>query len=189
MRAPRPAIVDFPRSFSKERIPRRPIITPVFESSMPQKVRIALDAMGGDHGPSVVVPGAGAGAASRQQLHPGRRPGPDRAAARRPSAAQGGLAARAHRRRGPDGRQAEPGAAQRPLEVVDVARHRRGQERRGRRRGVRRQHRRADGDGQVQSENAAGDRAPGDRRALADAEGHLHRARSLAPRSGRTRSN
>jgi glycerol-3-phosphate acyltransferase PlsX len=26
--------------------------------SMPQKVRIALDAMGGDHGPSVVVPGA-----------------------------------------------------------------------------------------------------------------------------------
>ena len=25
---------------------------------MPQKVRIALDAMGGDHGPSVVVPGA-----------------------------------------------------------------------------------------------------------------------------------
>jgi phosphate acyltransferase len=26
---------------------------------MPQKVRIALDAMGGDHGPSVVIPGAG----------------------------------------------------------------------------------------------------------------------------------
>src|SRR3954452_13066393 len=26
--------------------------------SMPQKVRIALDAMGGDHGPSVVVSGA-----------------------------------------------------------------------------------------------------------------------------------
>ena len=25
---------------------------------MPQKVRIALDAMGGDHGPSVVIPGA-----------------------------------------------------------------------------------------------------------------------------------
>ena len=25
---------------------------------MPEKVRIALDAMGGDHGPSVVVPGA-----------------------------------------------------------------------------------------------------------------------------------
>jgi glycerol-3-phosphate acyltransferase PlsX len=29
-----------------------------FGRSMPQKVRIALDAMGGDHGPSVVVPGA-----------------------------------------------------------------------------------------------------------------------------------
>ena len=88
------------------------------------------------------------------------------------------LPAGAHRRRGPDGRQAEPGAAQRPLEVVDVACHRRGQEGRGRRRGVRRQHRRADGDGQVQSENAAGDRASGDRGALADDEGHLHRARS-----------
>ena len=26
---------------------------------MPDKVRIALDAMGGDHGPAVVIPGAG----------------------------------------------------------------------------------------------------------------------------------
>jgi glycerol-3-phosphate acyltransferase PlsX len=34
---------------------------------MPQKVRIALDAMGGDHGPSVVVPGAGLALAR----HPG----------------------------------------------------------------------------------------------------------------------
>src|SRR5262249_37323520 len=29
-----------------------------FGRFMPQQVRIALDAMGGDHGPSVVVPGA-----------------------------------------------------------------------------------------------------------------------------------
>src|ERR1700704_3921079 len=35
--------------------------------SMPQKVRIALDAMGGDHGPSVVV----AGAALALAQHPG----------------------------------------------------------------------------------------------------------------------
>ena len=34
---------------------------------MPQKVRIALDAMGGDHGPSVVVPGAAVALAQ----HPG----------------------------------------------------------------------------------------------------------------------
>src|ERR1700704_469677 len=34
--------------------------------SMPQKIRIALDAMGGDHGPSVVVPGA----AVALQQHP-----------------------------------------------------------------------------------------------------------------------
>ena len=88
-----------------------------------------------------------AGAASRHRVHPVRRPGRDRAAARAAPAAQGGLAHRAHRRRGPDGRQAEPGAAPRPLEVVDVARDRRGEEGRGRRRGLGRQHRRADGDG------------------------------------------
>src|SRR4051794_3854234 len=35
--------------------------------SMPEKVRIALDAMGGDHGPSVVVPGAALALAQ----HPG----------------------------------------------------------------------------------------------------------------------
>ena len=42
---------------------------------MPQKVRIALDAMGGDHGASVVVPGAEmlADPASGQRIHPVRR--------------------------------------------------------------------------------------------------------------------
>ena len=30
----------------------------MLERSMPAKIRIALDAMGGDHGPSVVIPGA-----------------------------------------------------------------------------------------------------------------------------------
>ena len=53
------------------------------------------------------------------------------------------------RRDGADGRQAEPGAAQGPLEVVDVAADRGGQERRGRCRGLGRQYRRADGDGEV----------------------------------------
>ena len=72
---------------------------------------------------------------------------------------QGGLALRPHRRRRQDGRQAEPGAAPRPLEVLDVARHRRGEEGRGRRRGLRRQYRRADGDGQVRSQDHGGHRA------------------------------
>ncbi|HKH96564.1 MAG TPA: phosphate acyltransferase, partial [Beijerinckiaceae bacterium] len=36
---------------------------------MPEPVRISLDAMGGDHGPSVVVPGA----ALALERHPGTR--------------------------------------------------------------------------------------------------------------------
>ena len=36
---------------------------------MPKPVRISLDAMGGDHGPSVVVPGA----ALALERHPGLR--------------------------------------------------------------------------------------------------------------------
>ena len=148
-------------------------------TNMAQKVRIALDAMGGDVGPAVVVPGADVSLAR----HPDTEfvlfgdeavvaPLLDAAAA-----AEGGLAARAHRRRGEDGRQAEPGAAPRPLEVLDVARDRRGEEGRGRRRGLGRQHRRPDGDGEVQPAHHGGHRAPGDRGAVADAEGRLGRAR------------
>ena len=114
---------------------------------------------------------------SRHGVRPVRRRGRGRAAARRASAAEGGLAARPHRRRGEDGRQAEPGAAPGPLEVVDVARDRRGEEGRGRCRGLGRQHRRPDGDGEVQPAHHAGHRAPGDRGALADAQGQLGRAR------------
>ena len=119
---------------------------------MPHKVRIALDAMGGDHGPSVVVPGA--------ELSLGRHPDiefvlfGDRAVIEPlldgASALQGRRAPRPHRRRGQDGRQAEPGAAPRPLEVLDVARDRRGEEGRGGCRRLGRQYRRADGDGEVQ---------------------------------------
>ena len=47
-----------------------------------------------------------------------------------------------------------------PLEVLDVARHRRGQEGRCRRRRFARQYRRADGDGEVQSEDLAGIERP-----------------------------
>ena len=80
---------------------------------MPHKVRIALDAMGGDHGPSVVVPGA--------QIALDRHPDsefilfgdrgkiePLLAATSRPRRLPTGP----HRRRGAHGRQAEPGAAQ-----------------------------------------------------------------------------
>ena len=147
---------------------------------MPHKVRIALDAMGGDHGAAVVVPGA--------ELSLTRHPDiefllfGDRAVIEplldAPAPTQGRLAARAYRRRGADARQAEPGAAQGALEVLDVARHRRGQEGRGRRRGLRRQYRRADGDGQVRPADHGRDRAAGDRRDLADAAGRIDRARS-----------
>ena len=93
-------------------------------SSMTRKVRIALDAMGGDHGPRVVIPGA----ALALERHPGmplsdlRRRG--RVACRcwtQHPALAGRHELPAHRRRRRDGRQAEPGAAPGPLEVVHVA--------------------------------------------------------------------
>jgi glycerol-3-phosphate acyltransferase PlsX len=66
----------------------------------------------------------------------------------------------AHRDCGAHGGQAEPGAALRPLEILDVARDRRGQEGRSRHGGVGRQYRRADGDVEVRSQNAAGIERP-----------------------------
>ena len=151
---------------------------------MPDKVRIALDAMGGDHGPAVVV----AGAELRWRAIPTansalRRPRGGRAAARRPAGAQGGLAHRSHRSRRPHGRQAEPGAALWALEILDVARHRRGEERRGRCGGLGRQYRRADGDGEIRSQDAGGHRAAGDRRAVADAARANRSCSMSAPRS------
>ena len=94
-----------------------------------------------------------------------------------PAAAQGQVETRAHRGVDPHGRQAEPGAALRALEVVDVAGDRRGEEGRGRCRGLGRQYRRLDGDGALQSQDDRGHRAAGDRRALADAQGRVGGAR------------
>ena len=146
---------------------------------MSDKVRIALDAMGGDHGPAVVVAGA--------ELALARHPAAEflffgnaaqlSAADRCQTEAQSGVADRPYRHRGADGGQAEPGAALRPLEIVDVARHRCGQEGRRRHGGIRRQYRRADGDVEVQSQDAARYRAAGDRGAVADVARRIDRAR------------
>ena len=97
---------------------------------MPQKVRIALDAMGGDVGASVVIPGA----ATALTRHP------DTefllfgdSALIEPQLAKYPALKTASRVIHTDvtvshARQAEPGAAPRPQEVVDVARDRRRQE-------------------------------------------------------------
>ena len=124
----------------------------------------------------------------RHRIHPVRRRGRGASTARRAATAEGGLAAGAQRRRGADGRQAEPGAAPGPLEILDVARDRRGEEGRGRCRGLGRQHRRPDGDGEVQPAHHGGHRAPGDRRRLADASRATRWCSMSAPRSARTPS-
>ena len=79
---------------------------------MPQKVRIALDAMGGDVGASVVIPGAAdfVVPTSRHRISAVRRPRVDRTATRQASGDEGGLARHSHRRRRQHERQAEPGA-------------------------------------------------------------------------------
>ena len=146
---------------------------------MAQKVRIALDAMGGDIGPAVVVPGA--------DLSLARHPDTEFVLFGDEAVVAPLLDARPRLKAASrlvhtdvvvrDGRQAEPGAAPGPLEILDVARDRRGEEGRGRRRGLGRQHRRPDGDGEVQPAHHGGDRAPGDRGAVADAQGRLGRAR------------
>ena len=146
---------------------------------MTDKVRIALDAMGGDHGPAVVV----AGAELALQRHPaceflffGNAALIAPLLEARPTA-QIRFAARPYRHRGADGGQAEPGVALRPLEIVDVAGDRRGQKGRGGYGGVRRQYRRAHGDVEIQSQDAARNRAAGDCGAVADAARRVDRAR------------
>ena len=137
---------------------------------MPQKVRIALDAMGGDIGASVVIPGAAISLsqASRHRIPAVRRPRADRRRARQASGDEGRLARHPYRRRRQHARQAEPGAAPRPQDLVDVAGDRRRQEGRGRRRDIRRQHRRTDGDGAVLPAHDGRHRPPGAGGDLAD---------------------
>ena len=157
-------------------------------SSMPDKVRIALDAMGGDFGPSVIVPGAqiSLDRAPGHRIPAVRRPRADRAAARRAARAQGGLAHRPYRRRDRDGRQAQPGAAPGPLEILDVDGDRRREARRGRPRGLRRQHRRADGARQIPAQDHGRHRPAGDRGALADRARRSRSCSTSAPRSAPT---
>ena len=124
--------------------------------------------------------------------------------------AESSLARHSHRRRRQHARQAEPGAAPRPQELVDVAGDRRRQEGRGRCRGIRRQHRRADGDGAILPAHAARHRPAGAGGDLADrarrfggarsrrhhrrrcassggagGDGQRHGERAVRPRSGR----
>ena len=146
---------------------------------MPETITISLDAMGGDTGPEVAIGGAA--------IAIDRRPdlrflvfGEEASGA----SGSGSQSARARQIRVPslrrdraDGRQAEPGAPQGALEVVDVALDPGGEGQRGGRRRLGRQYRRADGDGEVLPEAAAGNRAAGDRRDLADAARREHRAR------------
>ena len=147
---------------------------------MPQKVRIALDAMGGDVGASVVIPGA----AIALKRHPDTEfllygdSAQIEAQLAEISGAESGLARGPYRRHRQHARQAEPGAAPRPQEFVDVACDRRREEGRGRRRGFRRQYRRADGDGALSSAHDARDRSPGHCRRLADGARRFRRARS-----------
>ena len=107
------------------------------------------------------------------------------AASRPLSERQGLFDLSSHRYLREDGRQAEPGAALRPLEVLDVARHRRGEEGRGRCRGVGRQYRRADGDGDLLPAPDGGRRPPGARRHLAQCPRREHRARCRCDDRGR----
>ena len=78
----------------------------------------------------------------------------------------------------PHGRQAEPGPAQGPPLLVHVDGHRGGEEGRGRRRRLGRQHRRADGDGQDLPAHHGGRRPSRARGALADRARPVRRARS-----------
>ena len=146
---------------------------------MAAPVTIALDAMGGDHGPSVVL----AGAAISLVRHPDTRfllvgdEGAHRRRAQGPPGSRRQVRDPPHRRCGRHGREAEPGAAQGPPAFEHVARPRGGARRPCRRRRVRRQYRRADGHGQVLPEDHRRHRPPGDRRPLADGRGRMHRAR------------
>ena len=118
---------------------------------MPEKVRIALDAMGGDYGPPSCWPEP----RSRSNATP-RSNTSWSAIARLSShclARRHGLRAASRLvhtdRRGEDERKAEPGAPPWPVEIIHVDGHRCGEERRCRRGGFGREYRRADGDGEI----------------------------------------
>ena len=120
-----------------------------------KRFEIALDAMGGDHGPSMVIPGAAFSLTRHPESNSFCSVTPRRSSlCWKIPARESGLAGRTHQRRHPHGRQAKQGAAPRPPEFLHVARDRRREKARGGRRGVRRQYRRVDGDVQIASQNA-----------------------------------
>ena len=95
---------------------------------MSQMVRIALDAMGGDHGPAVVVAGAELALARRPEstfLFFGNMAQVAPLVARHPALQSASRVVHAEIRRAHGG-QAEPGASPRPAQILDVAGHRRG---------------------------------------------------------------
>ena len=117
---------------------------------MSQTVTISLDAMGGDSGPDVVIGGAAIAIDRRPDLRfvifgdeHAVRPVLDAY-----PRVQEHVGVPSLRRGGADGRQAEPGAAQGALEIVHVAVGAGGAGRRGGRRRLGRQYRRADGHGE-----------------------------------------
>ncbi len=89
---------------------------------MSQRVRISLDAMGGDHGPSTVVPVRGSPASAHPEttiLMFRRRAVLTPLVAAEPRL-KGAVEIRHTHRLGGDGRESEPGGALRPRQVVDV---------------------------------------------------------------------
>ena len=124
---------------------------------MPQKVRIALDAMGGDVGASVVIPGAAISLTrhpdtefllfgDRALIEPQLAKHPAMKAVSR--VIHTDVAVSMHDK-------PSQALAPRPQDLLDVAGDRGGQEGRGRRRDLRRQYRRAGGDGAVLPAHAA----------------------------------
>ena len=139
---------------------------------------ISLDAMGGDQGPAVVVPGR----RWRSSAIPTWLScfSATRSASRPISTRIPQLAERSriiHTDTRGDAGQAEPGSPPRPR-LQHVAGHRGGAEARGRFRGLGRQHRRADGHGQAGPQDHARHRAPRHRRPMADRRPRQHRPRS-----------
>lgn len=127
---------------------------------------IAIDAMGGDFGPAVVVEGCALALQrkpeTRFMLFGDEAPGARRG--REISQACRRCRGHPHRCRHPHGRQAEPGPAQGPVAFEHVAGAGRGAFGQGRARGFGRKYRRADGDVQVLPAHAFGRGKAGDRR-------------------------
>ena len=150
-------------------------------------ITIAVDAMGGDRAPAMVLQGRRyrPRARPRRAFPAVRRRSPDRAAAGKAAAARGRRNRAPHARRRARRRQAVGGVALR-TPIQHAAGDRCGRGRTGRLRRFRRQHRRADGDGQIRAEDAAGHRPPGDRRAVPDPARRKRACSISAPMSNAT---